>query len=158
MFFLFIWTLNLAGVFYWPSDSLLLNTINALSCCVLTISMWGTWRLHRRLRLQMTGRVFTMVAEPFGLLVVEGPAKEGRDWKITQWRSVKVWDFAGQLFEPTGRGPTVSRAMFNLWGALDSRLAGMPENLVDELLEKLEADLQETFVHPVEDSPEEHVE
>jgi hypothetical protein len=106
----------------------------------------------------MTGRVFTLVTEPFGLIVVEGPVKEGRDWVITQWRSVGILNLAGQLFEPKGRGSTMSRALFDLWVVLDPRLGTVPEEAVEEFVEKLESDLQKSFVLSAEDSLEKRVE
>jgi len=153
-----LWGWHIAGAFYWPIDGFWLNVFNALSCCVVAISMWTTWKIHRRLRLQMTGRVFTMVAEPFGLIVVEGPAKKGRDWTVTQWRSVGFLNFAGQLLEPKARGATMSRALFNLWVVLDPRMGAMPEDMVDELLEKLEGEFQKSFVPSVENPSEDRVE
>ena len=153
-----LWGWNFAGALYHPSDSFWLNALNAFSCCVVAISMWVTWRIHRRIHLQMTGRVFTMVTEPFGLIIVEGPVKEGRGWTITQWRSVGFLNFAGQLLEPKARGATMSRALFNLWVVLDPRMEAMPEEMVDELLEKLEGEFQRSFMPSVKEPPEERVE
>ena len=152
-----VWGFNLAGAIDWPSDRFWLNMFDAFACVLIVISMWSTWRIHRRLGLQMTGRVFTLVAEPFGLIVVEGPVKEGRDWKVTQWRTVGFLNLAGQLFEPKGRGSTMSRALFNLWVVLDPRMGTVPEAKVEEFVEKLENDLQKNFVPPVGDSPEDRV-
>jgi len=52
----------------------------------------------------------------------------------------------------------MSRALFNLWVVLDPRMEAMPEEMVDELLEKLEGEFQRSFMPSVKEPPEERVE
>jgi len=153
-----VWGINIVGAIYWPSPWFGLGVVSALTCVLVTIFTMTLWRLHRRLRLQMTGRIFIIVAEPFGVLIVEGPAKEGRKWKVTQQRPLKWWNPMVTLMDPTGRGPTISKALLDLWVSQEPDMKGIPQKAFDELTDNLEVELQKTFVPSVEDSSQERVE